>query len=367
MAIINSTGISFHFNTQASFDTKVEANELVSGGLYFVEGVVYAALTSSTYQRYGNVRVASVLPEIEDAETGMLYYSPATGIVSAEVAGAWKQLNNAIVSIREDEGTGLAYLVKFDGTETLFELTGNSVTIGDGTANEIVTADAGGYLKRGGFTVVGSVDDTSANTKADKQLVAEEGIISYVMTKIGAVVGGIRFKGGISAATAAAVASAPKKHGDMFRVADEIADFLGTALTPGDWLVFNTDTDTPAAGEFDVFEGVENAAIAALTSTSNVLPLAASQGPILVAKIEDGLDEKLDKVVEGDPNLFVMTIGNGQIKATGISKASAMSASPSANTILDEVAVHTELSSLKDELETAITEAVDAAAMTWNV
>lgn len=359
-----STGVKFtvNFLTLTEFKAKIAGTELNPGGFYCVDGVFYVALTDSTYERYGNARVVNVLPAVAEAETNMWYYVPTTKIISVAIGGVWTPINNGFISLRYDSGTKLSYLVRQDGTEELLALSADAISVGSGTNGELVNSDATGKMKRSGLTVVDVVDDTSANTDGDKQIANVDGLVAFVGDKIAGVAGAMAYKGAISSVNAATVAAAARKQGDLFRVDDAVADFLGSALNPGDLVIFKQDTTTPAAGQFDVFRGVENPAVAGLNSTSNVLPLAASQGKALDEKITALDDKTLDLLVAGDPNLFVTTVGDGNIQS-GYAKTSSISASPSAAKIPDEVAISAAIAALKQQLE----DAIENAELTWTV
>jgi hypothetical protein len=376
MAVTTGTAMSFNFCTLDQFKAYITAETLKPGGLYFVDGVLYVATSVTEYQDYGKIRNVVSLPAAVDAEEGMIYFMPTTRLLAVSDGTAWKYLNNGFVSLRYDDTTELTYLVRQDGTEEVLELSSDVISVGTGDADELITADATGKLERSGLKAVSVIDDTVANTDADKQVPLEQAVIDYVAAKVGTIAGGLRFKGNLPA-TLAAIDPAPET-GWFYRVATA-GTFESTEVAVGDWVIFTS------ASAFIVAEGVENAAVASLDSTSDVLPLAASQGKELkemIEEVESDLDDKLDVLTVGDPNLFVTTAGDGQVKDSGLSKTSALdTATPSADKIPDEVAVagaigsavssldsklNTAVSTLEQKIEDDIEDAIESLFV-WNV
>ena len=84
MSITNTTQGQFHFSTQAKFNGFALGSTLEAGHLYFVENKVYLALTSSTYQEYGSLRVVDELPEVDAAnvEDNVVYLDKTTNLLA---------------------------------------------------------------------------------------------------------------------------------------------------------------------------------------------------------------------------------------------------------------------------------------------
>ena len=325
MAVIGSGLQIFYSDSQAAFDTLATNGDLVVGGIYFVGNTIYLAVAEDEYNVYGGTKVGTPPSDPEEFIPGIFYYNPVTKEVFTAIWDVEEEefalVNVGATFIGVKKVDDKVYLVRADGSEVLMPL-------------PITTS-------------------INATTPSNNVLPAESAVVNYVMTEIGKVVGGIRYVGELIPGTTT-IATATR--GDLYRVS-AAGTFLSATLVAGDWVVFNTDTVSPASGEFDVFSGVENAAIAALTSDDNVLPLAASQGKVLKGLVDDLEEGKLDKFAAGDGGNIVTTASDGTLVDTLTVATSVNIADPgsaSATALTNEQAV-----------ASAINSAVAAAAVKW--
>jgi len=162
MAITAETEGYFFLNSQSQFDSKVLSSLLKEGSIYYVGNRLYLALSDNTFKQMSELRLVDTLPaaNASTVEKGLIYYAADTQLlavaveveVTEPVPGTeteWVYLNNGYVSMRMDGND--VYLVRPDGTEDYFTIP--TVTVGAGTNNELITADAAGVLKRGGHTI----------------------------------------------------------------------------------------------------------------------------------------------------------------------------------------------------------------------
>jgi hypothetical protein len=278
MAITNTTTVEYIFNTLTQFETKVAGNNLIAGGLYFVENTVRLAKTGNTYNVIGGMQVGTP-PALADAEVGIFYYDPTSGILQFVSDDKYVYLTAGVTSIKYGTGTdaGKIFFVRHDGTE--IELTLPKTTV---------------------------IDDADPS---DMVLPTEKAVVEYVEAQVGALIGGIRPMGVLIPGTTT-IASA--KQGDMYRV-NAAGTYLSVPVEVGDWVVFITNTTSPQQAHFVVYPGVENPAVDSLDSTSTVLPLAANQGRVLKGLIDDLDEAKIGKIEDADGGKVAITTAEGEV------------------------------------------------------
>jgi len=294
MSITQTTQVKFRFMAAADFGAKVTAGTLDAGSLYFVGSVIYLALSGSTYQSFGGSQIGAAPTNPNNAEVGVWYYEPTTGILN--------------IAVRMKNG---------DHAETV-----QYITVTEAFSSIEYGSDGGIYfVQLNGDRIELELPVTDdIDSAEDHTLPTRKAVVDYVTEKIGGVLGGVRHQGGISPT----VLPTSAKQGDLYRVKESFL-FHGTELEPGDWVVFKIDATAPFTEgiHFDVFTGVENPAMDNLDSTSSVLPLAANQGRVLDEKITELDEAKIDKMVHGAAGEIVQSHADGTVFRSGMTFSTA--------------------------------------------
>jgi hypothetical protein len=278
---VAGTGLKFHFMTsQAMFDAKAIAGELVDGHLYFVGNLIYLALTASTYQVFGGMSTGT---PPTDPDEGIFYYDPTTGVLKIFIDGKWVILTNAIASIVP--GTGVD-----EGSFVITTVTGETTVLSLPKTTGINEANA-----------------------TDALLPTEKAVVDYITAKLGAFAGGVIFRGAIDGSVAGGVASlspAPLT-GSLYKVSAD-GTFDGEDIALGDWVIFSSPTT------YHIFKGVELAAVDNLVSTDTLSPLAANQGRVLDGKITDLDKAKMDKIDSATGGKIALTLAAGNVEESDL-------------------------------------------------
>ena len=85
MAMPPNTPLTFGFLSVADFEARVSAETLVPGRLYFVGSVIYLATSNVEYESYGGSQIGTAPTDPEDAEEGVWYYDPASGVLKIAI------------------------------------------------------------------------------------------------------------------------------------------------------------------------------------------------------------------------------------------------------------------------------------------
>ena len=288
MAFADKTRLRFNFVlSQATFNSLVSTSELTPGHLYFVGNIIYLALTTSTHRVFGGMTIGVPPVNANDAEEGLFYYNPATGVLQIVINRAgtleWAYITQSLISISPGTGAnaGSFVVTRMDGTTTVLPL-----------------------------PKVNTIDE---NRKSETDLVTERALVEFVADKFGALIGGVVFKGPL-----------PESHPDgaeagwLFKVASP-AVYEGQEVHPGDWVIYSGPTT------FHIFRGVELPAIDNLTSTDALSPLAANQGRVLDEK-------KVDKMTDAVGGKLVFSLVGGGIVESDVEITTSMDMDNPSNT-----------------------------------
>jgi len=167
MAITNTTPLEFFFNDMPQFTGKVSDGELLIGALYFVGNTVRLATAENDAVMMGSVQMGTP-PDKADAEEGVFYYDPNTGVLQMMVKkGAvkdWAYLTRSFSAIRYGtigEEEGKIFFVQQDGEEV-----------------ELV------------LPITKAIDE---DDPSDVLLPTERAIVEYIAEKMGTVASGVRY------------------------------------------------------------------------------------------------------------------------------------------------------------------------------
>jgi hypothetical protein len=122
MSITTETGIGLHFFTSAAvFEAKAGSGELHQGSLCIVGNAIYLALTGSTAKFLGGSLIGLAPVSPSDAEKGVFYYDPNTGILKIAIAigggdAKWVNVMEAFSSIEYGEEGAIEFVRQTDAS-----------------------------------------------------------------------------------------------------------------------------------------------------------------------------------------------------------------------------------------------------------
>jgi hypothetical protein len=330
--ITNTTPLQFFFNDLPQFEGKVAEDTLVPGGLYFVGNSVRLATTENAFDIIGGVQIGTP-PDKADAEEGVFYYDPNTGVLQIIAKKGsekdWIYLTQGFSAIRYGEEA-------------------------DGEEGQIFFVQQNGEEVELALPITKAIDE---DDPSEVLLPTEKAIVAYIAEKLGTVASGLYYMGTIDASTPPL--TVPIRKGEMWRVVADVT-FMGVSLRAGDWFVAKANVATPTAPagdtHFDIFPYVEVVPYAGLDSGDDHVPLAASQGTVIVKRIEDLDEAKIDKIEDAEGGRVALTTAEGGIIESELTVVTSnpgidLTGGASDSKLPTEKAVATQVNRINTELE----------------
>ena len=276
MAFTTGTKIDFRFLAPQAFANAKAGSRLEPGSLYFVGNVIHLATGTNTAIVYGGVQTDNAPDDATDADEGVFYYDTSTGVLKIAINGAWVYLTKAISSIEEGSGNDEGKFVAqhLDGTKTTLSM-----------------------------PFIQALNEGNVNNTTHAPTI--KAIVDWVKAQNVGFVGAVHWKGQLPDSLAEIVP--PPESGWLYKT-DENMTFETQTVNKGDWVIFKSAT------EFEVFAGVENAAVDVPIAGDHISPLSAHGASVLQTEIQNLDDNKIDKIEDAVGGRFPLTNTNGSIE-----------------------------------------------------
>ena len=319
MSIANGTSVSFRKLSPQAFSALREVNGglggLAIGAFYFVGSIIYLATGTNTVEIYGGVQINNAPDDPADADSGVFYYDELTNILKIAINDKWVHLTDAVSGIAPGTGLdeGKFVIERLDGSKTTLDL-----------------------------PFIQSLNDGNINNTTHVPSV--KAIADWVKNHTAGFIGAVHWKGQLPANLAAI--TPPPESGWLYKT-DEGMSFETQSVKKGDWILFKSAT------EFDIFEGIENAAIDEPTQGDHISPLSAHGAYGLQTRINNLDENKIDKIEDAVGGRFAITGDDGSVEESSYTATNSidMTGGASSTKLTSEQSVAAEIGRVDTELE----------------